>query len=158
MADQPVPKKGNGGIALVRRLSSRAKSKRFDRFELQDLAQQVVGAFIFSAPFAVTEEVWNLANALTPFRFVMIICLTVFISALIFYYTKFQKVAMENISNFHIPKRLLSLFIVSYSAAFLVLWMFGVIGQVTDPYWITKLVVFVGFFSSLGAAAADILR
>jgi len=131
---------------------------RFERFGLSDLAQQIVGAFILSSPFAVTEEVWALANSLDPLKMVIMIFFTILVSALIFYYTNFQRIAVEEISRFHVPKRLLSLFIVSYSSAFFILWLFGVIGQVTDPFWISKLVVFVGFFSSIGAAAADVLK
>lgn len=146
--------KRKGVISLVKR------SSKLERFGLDDLAQQIVGAFILSAPFSVTEEVWNLANNLSFFRVLILIFFTVFVSTLIIYYTKFQRVAKEDIGKpyVHIPKRLVSLFIVSYSCAFLVLWLFGVIGHITDPYWIFKLVVFVSFFSSLGAATVDILK
>jgi len=154
MVVKGVTRKRKGVISLVKR------STKLERFGLDDLAQQVVGAFILSAPFSVTEEVWNLANNLSFFRVVILIFFTVFVSTLIIYYTKFQRVAKEDIGKpyVHIPKRLVSLFIVSYSCAFFVLWLFGVIGYITDPYWIFKLVVFVSFFSSLGAATADILR
>ncbi len=154
MVVKRIMRKRKGIISLVRR------SSKLERFGFDDLAQQVVGAFLFSAPFSVTEEVWRLANNLTPFRVALIIFFTVFVSTLIIYYTKFQRVAKEDIGKpyIHIPKRLVSLFIVSYSCAFFVLWLFGVIGYITDPYWIFKLVVFVSFFSSLGAATADILK
>jgi uncharacterized membrane protein len=154
MVVKGVTRKRKGVISLVKR------STKLERFGLDDLAQQVVGAFILSAPFSVTEEVWNLANNLSFFRVVILIFFTVFVSTLIIYYTKFQRVAKEDIGKpyVHIPKRLVSLFIVSYSCAFFVLWLFGVIGYITDPYWIFKLVVFVSFFSSLGAATADILK
>ena len=155
----------NGKIYLV---ASRLKSIRPDRFGFDDMAQQIVGAFVLSAPFAVTEEVWRLANALTPLRAGFLVFFTFFVSTLIIYYTKFQKVAKESIGGdidtlivgkTYIPKRLVSLFIISYSSTVFILWMFGVIwGQITDLYWIFKLVILVSFFSSIGAATADMLR
>jgi len=33
-----------------------------NRFTFKDIAQQIVGATILSAPFAVTEEVWNFSH------------------------------------------------------------------------------------------------
>jgi len=139
-----------------------------DKFGIDDIAQQVVGAFIFSAPFAVTEEVWNLARVLTPLRLVFMIFFTFLVSTLIIYKTKFQKVAKESIGGdidtkiigkTYIPKRLVSLFMISYLSAFLILWMFGIIwGQITELHWIIKLIILVSFFSSIGAATADILK
>ncbi len=157
MVAKEIKGRKNGLISLVKNIPN----KKLERFGFDDLAQQIVGAFLFSSPFAVTEEVWRLANGLTFFRLIFLIFFTVFVTTLIIYYTKFQRVAKEDIGKpyIHIPKRLLSLFVVSYSSAFFILWMFGVIGgQITNLYWIFKLVVFVSFFSSIGAATADILK
>ena len=149
-----IVKKANGVISSVRN-----SIQKPERFGFDDFSQQIVGAFLFSAPFSVTEEVWGLANALTPIKMVILVFFTVLLSTIIIYYTRFQKVAREDINLFiHVPKRLISLFIVSYSATFFILWLFGVIGQITDPFWILQLVVFVGFFASIGAAAVDILK
>lgn len=130
-----------------------------DRYGWDDVAQQIVGAFILSAPISVTQEVWQLAQHLTPLRLSIIVLMTVVVTTLILYYTRFQKVAMEEVGETPIPKRLLSLFVISYGVTASVLWILGVIGiEIVDPYWSIKLVIFVGFFSSIGAAAADILR
>ena len=156
--DQKV-QNGNGR-SIVTSLKNRMGRIKPEKFGWDDVAQQIIGACLFSAPFAVTEEVWNLAYNLSPIRIAFIMGVTVFVSSLIFYYTKFQKVAMETeeIGPIHIPRRLLSLLLISYSAAFLILWMFGIIDQISDPIWIIKLVIFVSFFSSIGAATADILK
>jgi uncharacterized membrane protein len=65
---------------------------------------------------------------------------------------------MEGIGKKYIPKRLVSLFTISYCTVFFTLWTFGVIGMITDLYHILKLVIFISFFASIGAATADILR
>jgi uncharacterized membrane protein len=130
----------SGREGKVRSIVSRVSNGRPDRFSFDDLAQQIVGAFLFSAPFAVTEEVWNLANSLTLERIIFIFFFTVLISTLIVYYTKFQKVAKETIAHTSIPKRLVSIILVSYFSVTLLLWMFGVIGYITDSFWVLKIV------------------
>ncbi len=159
--DQKVHDGLNGNEhSLVLSLKSRMIKIKPEKFGWDDVAQQIIGAYLFASPFAVTQEVWDLSVHLSTIRTLIIIIITVFVSSLIIYYTKFQKVAMEveEVGPIEIPRRLLSLFIISYSASFSILWMFGVIGQITDPLWIVKLVIFVSFFSSIGAATADILK
>lgn len=155
MPAKRLSKRANGMISAVRSVYI----PKPDRFEFNDFFQQVFGAFLFSAPFSVTEEVWGLANSLTPEKMIILVGFTFILSAVIFYYTKLQNVARENINLYiSIPKRLVVLWIVSYSATFFILWMFGVIGQISDPFHITKLVILIGFFASMGAAAIDILK
>jgi len=38
------------------------------KHELADTAQQIVGGFLLSGPFVVTQEVWMLARNMTPFH------------------------------------------------------------------------------------------
>ncbi len=149
---------GSGREGRIKSVVSRVSNSKPDKFNFDDLAQQIVGAFLFSAPFAVTEEVWNLANSLTLERIIFIFFFTVFISTMIIFYTKFQKVAKETIGHTSIPKRLVSIILVSYFSVTLLLWMFGVIGHITDSFWIIKLVVFISFFASIGASALDIIK
>ncbi len=152
---------GENKVAMVRGkingLRSRIAPERFGR---KDIAQQITGAFLLSAPFTVTEEVWMLASHLTPLRILFLVGITFMVSTLILYYSKYQRIEVEEVSeHIPIPRRLLSLFVISYGVAFLMLWTLGVIGvEITDTVWATKLTIFVGFFSSVGAAAADVLR
>jgi uncharacterized membrane protein len=158
--------KKRNGISLVRSMFKNGIKPEI--FGWDDVAQQIFGAILFSAPFVITEEVWKLSKALDPLRIFLIVLFTVFISANIIYYTKFQKVAKESIGGefeapvlgrAYIPKRLVSLLLISYATTFSVLWIFGIVGtQITDPLWISKLVVFTSFFASIGAATADIIK
>ena len=63
-----------------------------DRFEWDDFAQQIVGAVILAAPFAVTEEVWGLARNLTPDRLFLIIVLTIIFDILLLYHTHIKRI------------------------------------------------------------------
>ncbi|MCK4531476.1 MAG: DUF2391 family protein [Candidatus Aenigmarchaeota archaeon] len=161
MVIKRIRENGRGKIiSLARRIKP-------ERFGLDDVAQQIFGAVLFATPLSVTEEVWTLAKELDPIRLVMFVILSIAVVAMIIYYTKFQKVAKEAIGGefdtyivgkTYIPKRLVSLFVVSYSMTWFVLWLFGVTNHVADPAWSFKIFIFVSFFSSIGAATADILR
>ena len=129
-----------------------------EEFTLKDLAQQIVGAMALSAPLSVTQEVWELAKIMDFSRIAIIVFLTLAFDILLFYYTKFRAVKNERLFGI-IPKRILSIVIVSYLAAALMLFVFGVIGlQITDPEWQIKLVLFIGLFANIGAGAADLLK
>ena len=84
------------------RISSLANRIKPEKFGFDDVAQQIFGAILFSIPLTVTEEVWTLAGELTSVKLVFFALLSVAISALIIYYTKFQKVAKEPIDPLRI--------------------------------------------------------
>ncbi|NIO22544.1 MAG: DUF2391 family protein [Candidatus Aenigmarchaeota archaeon] len=148
------------------KITSLAQRIKPEKFEMDDVAQQIFGAVILATPLSVTEEVWTLARELEPMRLVMFILLSIAVVTIIIYYTKFQRVAKEAIAEFnthivgktYIPKRLVSLFLISYSVTWFILWLFGVMNHVGDPAWSFRIFIFVSFFASVGAATADILR
>jgi len=141
--------------SLLQRFSQRLMP---EKFEWDDLAQQIVGAIILSTPLAVTQEVWMLSESLDWVRIAAIVTITLVFNILLIYYTKYQIVKEQKILSF-IPLRLTSLLIVSYVSAATMLWVFGVIGgQVTAPFDIAKLILFVGLFANIGAGTADMLK
>jgi uncharacterized membrane protein len=113
---------------------------------------------VLSAPLAVTSEVWDLSGGLDWLRIGVIILVTLLFNILLIYYTKYQSVESERILGV-VPTRLFSQVLVSYSTAFLMLYMMGVIGgPVTGMGETIRLVAFVGLFSNIGAGAADLLK
>jgi len=127
-----------------------------DKFTSKDIAQQIVGATILSAPFAVTEEVWNLARNLDSIHIISIVFITILFDILLFNYTKYQN--LEN-KKLMLPLRIISLLIVTYVTSAIVLSVFGIIGgQIQDPFWAMKLIVMVGLFANIGASTADLIR
>ncbi len=121
------------------------------RFTFHDFLQQVVGAMILSAPFIVTQEVWELAKGLDSIRIAILIPVTLFLGYFVLKYTHKDETP-------DMPQRMFSLVVVSYTCSFLVLYMVGIIGNViTDTVWALKLVILVSLFSTIGAAAADTL-
>ncbi|UCC91645.1 MAG: DUF2391 family protein [Candidatus Aenigmatarchaeota archaeon] len=154
--------KENGRVKII----SLAQRIKPEKFGLDDVAQQIFGAVLLATPLSVTEEVWTLARELDPVRLVLFIILSIAVVTIIIYYTKFQKVAKEAIAEFdapivgktYVPKRLVSLFVISYSMTWFILWLFGIMAHVADPAWYFRIFIFVSFFASIGAATADILK
>lgn len=141
--------------SLLNRFSARFVP---DEFAWDDLAQQIVGAIILSTPLAVTQEVWLLSEQLDIARATTIVIITLIFNILLIYYTRYQTVKEERILSF-IPLRLFSQLVVSYVSAATMLWVFGVIGnEVTTPFGIAKLILFVGLFANIGAGTADMLK
>jgi len=128
-----------------------------DKFAFKDIAQQIVGATILAAPFAVTEEVWNLARNLDSIHIIGLILITVLFDILLLYHTRYQKIEDKKILMF--PLRITSLIVVTYVTSAIVLSVFGVIGgQIQDPVWAMKLIVMVGLFANIGAGTADLIK
>jgi uncharacterized membrane protein len=144
---------------ILKTLKKRFKDRMSpDKFAWDDLAQQIVGAMILSAPLAVTEEVWQLSHNLDLFRLVVMLFITLLFNVLLIYYTKYQIVGKEKIIGI-IPTRLFSQILVSYTTAAIMLYILGVIGgQVTELFDIARLVIFVGLFANIGAGTADLLK
>jgi uncharacterized membrane protein len=129
-----------------------------DKFAFKDIAQQIVGATILSAPFAVTEEVWNLAKNLDIGHVIALIIITLTFDILLFYFTKYQKLEGKKFLK-AFPVRIFSIIVVTYTTSFLILTVLGVIGgQVVSPIWAVKLIVLVGLFANIGAGTADLIR
>jgi uncharacterized membrane protein len=146
--------------SLLKKLSQKLPSipsLQMSKFNTNDIAQQIVGAMILSVPFAVTEEVWRLATELDPTRLVMIFFITLLFDIILIYYTKFQNVQTSDFKM--VAARIFSLTFISYATAWLILYLFGVIGPHVGGFEDTlKLIVFVGLFANIGASTADVLR
>lgn len=146
------PPKKNG------HLSSIIKFQLPDKFAWDDLAQQIVGAMILSAPLAVTEEVWHLSAALDWGRIIVMVLITIVFNILLLYYAKYQLLEQEKILGV-VPTRLFSQVLVSYTTAALMLYLMGVLGGVvTGAGESLRLIAFVGLFANIGAGAADLLK
>lgn len=152
-----ISKSTQGFKAMMEKIGQKLYIHIPSKFSFSDIAQQIVGAVILSTPFSVTSEVWELSRDLDIFRLGFIIFLTIAFDVLLIYFTKFQNIDLTNL--FSVFARIVSLIIISYTAAAFILYIFGVIGnQVTDFWWAVRLVVLVGLFANIGAGTADILK
>ncbi|ELZ95268.1 hypothetical protein C440_09327 [Haloferax mucosum ATCC BAA-1512] len=145
------------------------------RFALSDTAQQIVGGFLLAGPFVVTEEVWKLAQNMSPLQaaFTVIIVFSVGYGAL---YKADDRDPDREREVGGIPIRFISLISVSYLSVFILAVAFGAPGTfLTDVsgrvlfdamgvrldlavLGVTLKATSVGaVFSVIGAATADSL-
>ncbi|SDM57413.1 Putative integral membrane protein [Halogranum gelatinilyticum] len=127
-------------------------------FSIDDLAQQVVGGFLFAGPFVVTEEVWNLARAMGWYHAAVTVCLVLVVGYGTLYRADEDRDANEEGELAGIPTRFLSLVAVSYLSVALLAFAFAASDVFTaaSPATTTFKAVSIGsVFSVVGAATAD---
>jgi uncharacterized membrane protein len=125
------------------------------RFGTDDLAQQIVGGFLLSAPFVVTEEVWALAASMSLLQW----AITVFIVFAIGYGTLFQaeeRDADREVEVAGVPLRFVSLMLVSYGSVTVLAFVFDAPDAFgATPLTTAKAISIGAVFSVVGAATAD---
>ncbi len=128
-----------------------------NRFGIDDIAQQIVGGFILSAPFVVTEEVWLLAASMSNLQS----AITVIMVGAIGYGTLYQAEDRDADSERGIsgvPFRFLSLLVISYaSVAILAFVLDAPATFAATPQATFKAIGIGAVFSVIGAATADSL-
>ncbi|MBS3815980.1 MAG: DUF2391 family protein [Candidatus Thermoplasmatota archaeon] len=127
-------------------------------FSLADLAQQLVGGFLLSGPFVVTEEVWALANNLHWYQSLLATLIVFSIGYGALYEADVDREQKDEAEWMGIPLRFLSLIFVSYASVTLLILIFG--ATVTfgaTLFTAVKVVSIVSLFSVIGAATADSL-
>ncbi|QCC46265.1 DUF2391 family protein [Halobellus limi] len=143
------------------------------RFALSDTVQQIVGGFLLAGPFVVTEEVWVLAQSMSPVQalFTVIIVLAIGYGAL---YKADDRNPERESEVGGIPLRFISLVSVSYLSVFILAVAFDAPGTFldatatgTDVLGVTldwavigstlKAISIGAVFSVIGAATADSL-
>lgn len=125
------------------------------RFGSDDVAQQVVGGFLLSAPFVVTEEVWSLAATMNPLQ----AAITVFMVVAIGYGTLYRaedREAERETDVGGVPLRFLSLVVISYASVTILAFVFGAPETFDASRLTTVKAISIGsVFSVVGAATAD---
>lgn len=129
-------------------------------FAVDDLFQHMVGGFLLSGPFVVTEEVWTLAENMTPFHVTAAIAIVFSIGyGALFHADRGRDPdAEDKIAG--IPLRFLSLLVVSYGSVLLLILVFAAPttfegGLTADLYNVAKVTSVAAIFSVVGAATAD---
>lgn len=126
------------------------------RFSVADLAQQMVGGFLFAGPFIVTEEVWRLAKNMTPFHSLITVVIVLIIGFGALYTADVGRDMNKERELGGIPLRLISLVFVSYSSVTLLTFVLNapVTFEATN-ITIMKTICIASIFSLIGAATAD---
>jgi uncharacterized membrane protein len=138
-------------IRVVGRLS------RGRMFGLDDVAQQVVGGFVLSAPFVVTEEVWSLAASMNWLQTAVTVAMVLAIGYGTLYRAEDRDPDAE-VELAGVPLRFVSLVLISYGSVTTLALVF----DAPDAFGATPLVtlkaICIGaIFGVVGAATADSL-
>jgi uncharacterized membrane protein len=125
-------------------------------FGLDDLAQQVTGGFILSAPFVVTEEVWALADGMNRGQWAVVVVLVFGIGYAALYGANSDRSPERERQVLGVPFRYVSLILTSYLAVSILALVLGAPSTFEASGLTTAKAVSVGaVFSVVGAATAD---
>lgn len=126
------------------------------RFYFSDVAQQVVGGFLLSGPFVVTEEVWRLVENMTVFHSLLIVTITVIIGYGASYEADVDRDLEKETDVAGMPVRLISLILVSYlSVTSLTLLLNAPVTFEATTIVTLKVISIASIFSLIGAAMVD---
>jgi uncharacterized membrane protein len=127
-------------------------------FGLDDLAQQIVGGVVLSAPFVVTEEVWSLAASMSWLQWGITVLMVVVIGWGALYRADADREAESEESIAGLPLRFVSLVCIAYGSVALLAVVFDAPGTFGADVATSVRAVSIGaIFSVVGAATADSL-
>jgi uncharacterized membrane protein len=127
-------------------------------FGLDDMAQQIVGGFVLSAPFVVTGEVWDLAAGMNWIQWAITVVMVVSIGYGALYRAAQQHDAGREESFAGLPVRFISLVLVSYLSVTILTFVFAAPATFGASHATTLKAVSIGaIFAVVGAATADSL-
>ena len=86
------------------------------KHELADTAQQIVGGFLLSGPFVVTQEVWMLARNMTAFHSLFLVSAVMAIGYGGLYGADNDRDPRREAAVFGIPVRFISVMIVAFGS------------------------------------------
>lgn len=125
-------------------------------FGSDDLAQQIVGGFILSGPFVVTEEVWSLAAGMSTLQWFATVFVVVAIGYGTLYGADDERDPETEESFAGLPTRFISLLLVSYLSVAILAFVFDAPATFGASPTVTARAISIGaIFSVVGAATAD---
>jgi len=132
-------------------------SKKPDSLGWDDIAQEIVGAVTFALPFLFTGEVWEIAKDISIERSVLIFSFTMLLAYLFLTRSMLGNLKREEV--FHIPKRLITVAVISYAISAFMIYVYGInaIADFTVEQYLNATVI-ISTFAVIGAIAVDMVR
>ena len=132
--------------------------RKKQKFGISDFIQQLIGALIIALPFALTEEIWNLAQKLSFPRIIIIFgIITVFIYLFI-KHSKLQNWESQEVMHF-VPLRLITSISISVIVSFISLTLLGVYPDVINNFeTLIKATLLVSVFAVIGSLGVDMAK
>jgi len=128
-----------------------------DKLGWDDIAQEIVGAVTFALPFLFTGEVWDVAKDISIERSFVIFVLTMLLAYLFLTKSRIGNLKREEV--FHIPKRLLTVAIISYAISAFLIYVYGISSIAHfNPEQFVNATVIISTFAVVGAITVDMVR
>ncbi|WP_394335097.1 DUF2391 family protein [Thermococcus siculi] len=142
-------------IEALREESERNKAP--DKLGWDDIAQEIVGAITFALPFLFTGELWEIAKDISLGRSMAIFLMTLTVAYLFIAKSRIGNLKREEL--FHIPKRLLTVAIISYLISAGLIYLYGInwIADFTSSQYLNATVL-ISTFAVIGAIAVDMVK
>jgi uncharacterized membrane protein len=145
-------------LTLRRTRSLLGRVSRGRIFGFDDLTQQIVGGFILSGPFVVTEEVWSLAAGMNSVQWVLTVLVVFGIGYGALYQVDDDRDPDTEETVAGLPVRFVSLVSVSFLSVTILAFVFGAPETFGATGATTGKAISIGaIFSVVGAATADSL-
>jgi uncharacterized membrane protein len=132
------------------------------KFDLDDIAQQIVGGLLVGGPFIVTEEVWGIASEMSILNVIITFFIVVVTGYTILYVAVLRDPEVEASVGGIVPLRFVSLILVSYVSSMIVALATGTPSffarstETVDIIWLTfKASTTVSIFTVIGAGTVD---
>ncbi|WP_367271004.1 DUF2391 family protein [Thermococcus sp.] len=145
----------NEGLQWIREREERKSAP--DRLGWDDIAQEIVGAVAFALPFLFTDEVWNVAKTISIGRSFLVFLMTVALAYIFIAKSRIGNLKPEEV--FHIPKRLITVALISYAASAALIYVYGInLIARFSPEQFANATVIVSTFAVIGAITVDMVR
>src|SRR6056297_2416783 len=126
------------------------------KHELADTAQQIVGGFLLSGPFVVTQEVWMLARNMTAFHSLFLVSAVMAIGYGGLYGADNDRDPRREAAVLGIPIRFISVMMVAFSITAPDLFLSDL--PTPDRFYVTfRAMSVAAVFSVVGAVTTDSL-
>lgn len=125
-------------------------------FKPRDIMQVIIGSALLAIPVSLTEEAWNLGEAL-PLSNVLIIALISLLLISIFVYYNFYKITLKGFVS-HFIKRVFGTYIISLLVVAVVLTLIQKCPWSTDNLLAIKRIVIVAFPAAMSGTLSDTIK
>jgi len=130
------------------------------KFNVKDILQIIVGAFVLAVPVGFTQEVWELGETLPVFNTIIVLILTLFFITIFTYYSYHSEHLHAN-PKYHLAeltKRVISTYILSFIIVAILMSSIRVTPLLINNMHAFNIIVLVTFPAAIGAVISDRIK
>lgn len=124
----------------------------FEKLNLEDISQMVIGAAVMAVPIAFSEELWNFGETLPALNIVLLFCISLFIQ---FFYTHFSIFQGRESRKRIIASRVLLNYVLTFITVAIILLALNRLSFTSNYLVGFYRIIILSFPASLGAVIVD---